>query len=98
MPAVINLAVYRAIEDGQPATLDGVVFTEAMRQLEAAGADVVGLNCARGPATMLPLLEKLKETIQVSKMFLRFIDFMCISKGNIIEEGYSSGHFCRQMW
>ena len=67
MPAVINMTVHRAIVDGQPATLDGVVFTEALRQLEAAGADVVGLNCARGPATMLPMLENLKKTIKVSK-------------------------------
>ena len=30
-------------------TIDGVAFDEACRQLEAAGADVVGLNCSRGP-------------------------------------------------
>ena len=27
---------------------------EARRRLQDAGADVVGLNCSRGPATMRP--------------------------------------------
>jgi betaine-homocysteine S-methyltransferase len=44
-------------------TIDGVEFDEACRQLEAAGADVVGLNCSRGPATMLPLLERIRAAV-----------------------------------
>ena len=40
---------------------------EAFRKLEAAGADVLGLNCARGPATMLPLMEEIKKCIKVSR-------------------------------
>src|SRR5438876_1082160 len=35
------------------------------KQLEDAGADVVGLNCARGPATMLPLLEEVRKAVKV---------------------------------
>ena len=31
--------------------------------LEAAGADVVGFNCIRGPKTMLPLLDKLRKNV-----------------------------------
>ena len=34
----------------------GLDAAEACRRLEEAGADVVGLNCSRGPATMLPLI------------------------------------------
>ena len=61
MPAVINLALLRNLVNNKPATLDGVEVGEALRRLEAAGADVVGLNCSRGPATMLPLFENLEK-------------------------------------
>jgi len=37
---------------------------EAMKRLEQAGADVVGLNCARGPRTMMPLLKKIREAVK----------------------------------
>ncbi|XP_046360825.2 betaine--homocysteine S-methyltransferase 1-like [Haliotis rufescens] len=54
-PAVINIS---AIAGNK--TLDGVPFTDACRQLEEAGAAAVGLNCFRGPATMLPLLRDIR--------------------------------------
>jgi len=44
-------------------TIDGYELDEACRQLEARGADVVGLNCSRGPWTMLPLLEKIRAAV-----------------------------------
>ena len=37
-------------------TAEGVDIAQAMRDLEQAGAAVVGLNCGCGPATMMPLL------------------------------------------
>ena len=53
LPAVITLAIH------QPATTrEGWSPEEACKRLEDAGADVVGLNCIRGPRTMLPLLER----------------------------------------
>ena len=60
LTAVVMMTVHRhgrAREGASPA--------EACRQLEAAGADVVGLNCARGPATMLPLLEEVRRAVTV---------------------------------
>src|SRR5881397_2824066 len=57
-PAVITLAVPR-----EGAMRDGWTVTEACRRLEDAGADVVGLNCARGPATMLPLLREIRAAV-----------------------------------
>src|SRR5204862_7558775 len=33
------------------------------KRLEGAGADVIGLNCARGPATMLPLLREVRAAV-----------------------------------
>ena len=41
----------------------GVV--EACKNLEEAGAAVVGLNCFAGPDTMLPLLKQLKAVCKV---------------------------------
>ena len=48
-------------------TMDGVPVPQALRQLEVLGADVVGLNCARGPKTMLPLLRECRKICQVSE-------------------------------
>src|SRR5882762_5461709 len=54
-PAVMTLSVPR---EGQ--MRDGATAAEACKRLESAGADVVGLNCARGPATTLPLLREIR--------------------------------------
>ncbi|MGH9272996.1 MAG: homocysteine S-methyltransferase family protein [Ilumatobacteraceae bacterium] len=51
LPSVVTLAVHR-----QGTMRDGRSAAEVCRALADAGSDVVGLNCARGPATMLPLL------------------------------------------
>jgi betaine-homocysteine S-methyltransferase len=55
LPAVITLAVHRA-----PETRDGWAPEDACRRIEDAGAAVVGLNCIRGPRTMLPLVERVR--------------------------------------
>jgi betaine-homocysteine S-methyltransferase len=55
LPAVITLAVHR-----EGTTRDGYAPAESLRLLEDAGADVVGLNCIRGPRTMLPLLREVR--------------------------------------
>jgi methionine synthase I (cobalamin-dependent) len=44
-------------------TIDGYEFDEACKQVEQAGADVVGLNCSRGPETMLPILERVRAAV-----------------------------------
>lgn len=46
-------------------TFDEVPVPEALARLESEGADVVALNCARGPKTMLPLIEKCKAVCKV---------------------------------
>ena len=48
-----------------PSTRDGADPVQACRALEDAGADVVGLNCARGPRTMLPLLAEIRQAVSV---------------------------------
>jgi betaine-homocysteine S-methyltransferase len=58
LPAVVTLAFHRAHE-----TRDGFSPAEACRRLEQAGADVVGLNCIRGPRTMLPMIAEIREAV-----------------------------------
>jgi methionine synthase I (cobalamin-dependent) len=60
LPAVVTLAIH---SDGT--CFEGWSPGEACRRLEAAGADVVGLNCLRGPSTMLPLLREVREAVSV---------------------------------
>ena len=60
LPAVITLNLHDVA-----ATREGVTLPEAMRRLADAGAAVVGLNCGRGPATMLPLLAELVAAVDV---------------------------------
>lgn len=61
-PAVITMSTHNIFKNGVLSTVDGVELTEAMKRLESAGADVVGLNCTRGPETMIPLMEKIKKS------------------------------------
>ena len=44
-------------------TIDGYEFDEACKRLEDRGADVVGLNCSRGPQTMLPIVDQIRAAV-----------------------------------
>jgi betaine-homocysteine S-methyltransferase len=59
VPAVVTLAMH---QDGL--TRENLTPAEACRRLEDAGADVVGLNCHRGPATMMPLLKEIRAAVK----------------------------------
>lgn len=58
LPVVLTLApmAFQEMADGK-----GIVATA--QELEQAGADVVGLNCFRGPETLLPWLKKIREAV-----------------------------------
>jgi betaine-homocysteine S-methyltransferase len=60
LPAVITLNLHDV-----PATREGVALPEAMRRVAGGGAAVVGFNCGRGPATMLPLLPELVASVDI---------------------------------
>ena len=60
LPAVITLAVGQVAD-----TREGDSLTDACRRLADEGAAVVGLNCIRGPATMLPLLAAIVAAVDV---------------------------------
>jgi methionine synthase I (cobalamin-dependent) len=47
-------------------TIDGYEFDEACKRLEEGGADVVGLNCSRGPETMLPIIDRIRASVSCS--------------------------------
>ena len=57
-PAVITLAMHQ-----EGIVREGLSIDEACRRLQDAGADVVGLNCSRGPATMLPAIERIRKAV-----------------------------------
>jgi len=58
--AVITLAMHQA-----EVTREDWSVADACKRLEQAGADVVGLNCIRGPRTMMPLLALIRGAIRV---------------------------------
>jgi betaine-homocysteine S-methyltransferase len=58
--AVITQAMHQ-----DDVTREGWTVAEACKRLADAGADVVGLNCIRGPATMMPLLREIRAAIKV---------------------------------
>lgn len=57
LPAIVTFA------STQDTTLDGFELEDACRNVADAGADVVGLNCSRGPETMLPILERVRASV-----------------------------------
>ena len=59
IPSVVTFAVHQAEQ-----TRDGVAPEDACRLAAQAGADVVGLNCSRGPRTMLPMLERIRPAVE----------------------------------
>jgi betaine-homocysteine S-methyltransferase len=60
LPVMVTFA---SVKDAT--TYDGFGYVEACKILADAGATVVGLNCSRGPATMLPLLEKIRAAVDI---------------------------------
>ena len=58
--AAVTMTIHR-----EPVTRDGMTPEDCCRMLADAGADVVGLNCIRGPQTMLPLIERIVRAVNV---------------------------------
>ncbi len=57
VPAVINFMSL------QPQTSDGYTYEKACRIMSDRGAQVVGLNCSRGPSTLLPILKRVTKAV-----------------------------------
>jgi betaine-homocysteine S-methyltransferase len=58
LPAMVTLATVQPEK-----TRDGYDYVEACKILADQGADIVGLNCDRGPLTMLPIIEKIRSSV-----------------------------------
>jgi methionine synthase I (cobalamin-dependent) len=59
VPAVVTMAIHRELP-----VREGWSAAETCQRLEAAGAEVVGLNCHRGPRTMMPLLKEIRAAVK----------------------------------
>ena len=58
LPVVLTIAPMAVNE-----MADGVGIVETCQRLEQGGADVVGMNCFRGPETMLPWLREIRAAV-----------------------------------
>ena len=59
LPAVITVAPM-----GQNVMLDGWSIVDTCKELEQRGATVVGMNCFRGPNTMMPYVREIRKAVQ----------------------------------
>jgi betaine-homocysteine S-methyltransferase len=59
LPAVVTFAPHK---DRQ--MFDGIDIVDACGRLADHGADVVGLNCSMGPATMMPLIRDIRKKVE----------------------------------
>jgi len=59
VPAVVTFSVHR-----EENMRDGWTPAETCQRLEAAGADVVGVNCHRGPDTIMPILREIRRAVK----------------------------------
>ena len=58
--AAVTMTIHR-----ETVTRDGMTPEDCCRMLADGGADVVGLNCIRGPRTMLPLIGRIVRAVSV---------------------------------
>jgi betaine-homocysteine S-methyltransferase len=57
LPAVVNFGSVHFT------TKDGYSFVDACKVLADHGADVVGMNCSRGPNTLLPIAQQIRKAV-----------------------------------
>ena len=59
LPSVLTISPM-----GENIMRDGKSVVDTCKELEQRGADVVGMNCFRGPATMLPYLKEIRKAVK----------------------------------
>ena len=59
LPAVITISPM-----GENIMRDGYSVIDTCKELEQRGADVVGMNCFRGPNTMMPYLKEIRKAVK----------------------------------
>jgi methionine synthase I (cobalamin-dependent) len=68
LPAVVSFSVHSPKKDGVYYTYEDVPVPEACRQLLELGATLVGVNCSRGPATMIDVVEHICREVPPEKV------------------------------
>ena len=58
---------------GENKMRDGKSVVDTCKELEQRGADVVGLNCFRGPATMMPFLKEIRKAVKCHLVLYQFL-------------------------
>jgi betaine-homocysteine S-methyltransferase len=59
LPSVITIAPM-----GENIMRDGVSIVDTCKKLEQQGGEVVGMNCHRGPTTMMPYLKEIRKALK----------------------------------
>jgi len=59
LPSVITIAPM-----GENIMRDGVSIVDTCKELEQLGGDVVGMNCFRGPNTMMPYIKEIRKVLK----------------------------------
>ena len=59
LPSVITIAPM-----AENIMRDGVSIVDTCKKLEQLGGDVVGMNCFRGPATMMPYIKEVRKSLK----------------------------------
>ena len=59
LPSVITIAPM-----GENIMRDGISIIDTCKELEQRGGDVVGMNCFRGPNTMMPYIKKIRKSLK----------------------------------
>ena len=59
LPSVITIAPM-----GENIMRDGITIVDTCKELEQLGGDVVGMNCFRGPNTMMPYLKEIRKNLR----------------------------------
>jgi len=59
LPAVLTIAPM-----GENKMRDDISILDTCKKLEQLGADVVGMNCFRGPTTMMPYIKEIRKVIK----------------------------------
>ena len=59
LPSVITIAPM-----AENIMRDGVSIIDTCKELEQLGGDVVGMNCFRGPSTMMPYLKEIRKALK----------------------------------
>ena len=59
LPSVITIAPM-----GENIMRDGISIVDTCKELEQQGGEVIGMNCHRGPATMMPYIKKIRKAVK----------------------------------